>query len=49
MDLTIDKLLELMNESVNNQEYIEYILEETLAGWKTDTNISSTYPVLEWE
>lgn len=48
-NLTAEVLLEKMNAAASNQQYIDTMDSMEFSKWKIDTNISSTYPVLEWE
>jgi len=48
-DLTAEVLLEKMNAAASNQQYIDLMDGMELSKWKIDANISSRYPVLDWQ
>ena len=49
MELTIDILLEKMNEATAHENLAAHFWDASPLNWKIDTNISNIYPVLEWE
>lgn len=49
MELTIDVLLQKMQEGTTIQRYIDGCNGYTFENWKIDTNISNIHPVLAWE
>ena len=49
MELTLDILLEKMNEATTSAEIASHFWDATPSSWKIDTNISSVHPVFEWE
>lgn len=49
MELTIDILLEKMNEATAHENLAAHFWDASPSNWKIDTNISNIHPVLEWE